>query len=94
VGVKLKDVLKLAGLDDPVQAQEEKGVEHVIFHALDGMQASSKSREKLCWLVAWLVGYLLWMVVIVLYYSFMNEWLFVLVGCDLGCVIASQYKAR
>ena len=42
VGVKLKDVLQLAGLDDPVAARDERGVEHVVFHGLDGMQASSE----------------------------------------------------
>lgn len=42
VGVKLKDVLKLAGLDDPAAARDELGIEHVIFYGLDGMQASSE----------------------------------------------------
>lgn len=39
-GVRLKDILELAGLNDPVQAQEVWGMEHVRFHALDGMMAS------------------------------------------------------
>ena len=42
VGVKLKDVLKLAGLDDPAAARDERGIEHVIFYGRDGMQASSE----------------------------------------------------
>lgn len=42
-GVRLSDVLKLAGLDDPIDAQETQGMQHVRFHALDGMMASSKS---------------------------------------------------
>ena len=39
-GAKLTDVLKLAGLDDPIEAQEKKGMEHVRFYALDDMTAS------------------------------------------------------
>jgi sulfite oxidase len=39
-GAKLTDVLKLAGLDDPIAAEEELGMEHVRFHALDGMSSS------------------------------------------------------
>lgn len=39
-GAKLTDVLKLAGLDDPIAAEEELGMEHVRFHSLDGMSAS------------------------------------------------------
>lgn len=39
-GVKLVDVMKAAGLDDPIKAQEEGGMQHVVFHALDGMMAS------------------------------------------------------
>jgi len=40
--VRLSDVLKLAGLEDPIEAQEKGGMEHVRFHGLDGMMASSK----------------------------------------------------
>lgn len=39
-GVKLTELMKLAGLGDPVEAQEKGGMEHVRFHSLDGMQAS------------------------------------------------------
>jgi sulfite oxidase len=39
-GVRLKDALQLAGLDDPVEAQENHGMNHVRFEALDGMTAS------------------------------------------------------
>ena len=39
-GAKLTDVLKLAGLDDPIEAQEKQGMEHVRFYALDEMTAS------------------------------------------------------
>lgn len=39
-GVRLTDVLQLAGLHDAIQAQEEWGVEHVRFSGLDGMMAS------------------------------------------------------
>ena len=39
-GAKLADVLKLAGLDDPIEAEEKLGMEHVRFHSLDGMSAS------------------------------------------------------
>jgi sulfite oxidase len=46
-GVLLKDLLKAAGLEDPIHAQEEMGLEHVRFHALDGMQASI-GIEKAC----------------------------------------------
>jgi len=45
-GVRLKDVLKLAGLDDPIAA-EEKGYENVRFESLDGMTASI-GIEKAC----------------------------------------------
>jgi len=38
-GVRLSDALKLAGLDNPVQADNE-GYEHLRFHALDGMSVS------------------------------------------------------
>lgn len=46
-GVLLKDLLAAAGLDDPIKAEEEKGLEHVRFYALDGMQASI-GIEKAC----------------------------------------------
>jgi len=46
-GVKLTDVLKLAGVDDPISAQEKDGMEHVRFEALDGMSASI-GIEKAC----------------------------------------------
>ncbi|KAL7559742.1 hypothetical protein ACA910_003324 [Epithemia clementina (nom. ined.)] len=39
-GVRLRDLLKLAGLDDPIAAQEKQGIEHVRFHGMDGMMAS------------------------------------------------------
>lgn len=39
-GVKLSELMKVAGLDDPIEAEEKGGMEHVRFHALDGMQAS------------------------------------------------------
>ena len=39
-GVRLKDLLSDAGLADPIEAQEKEGIEHVRFHALDGMMAS------------------------------------------------------
>jgi sulfite oxidase len=39
-GARLTDVLKLAGLEDPIEAEEKLGMEHVRFHALDGMSAS------------------------------------------------------
>ena len=39
-GVKLTDLMMLAGLGDPIEAEEKAGMEHVRFHALDGMQAS------------------------------------------------------
>jgi sulfite oxidase len=39
-GVRLSDVLKAAGVDDPIEAQEKGGMEHVRFHSLDGMMAS------------------------------------------------------
>lgn len=44
-GVRLRDVLKKAGLDDPIKAEEEKGIQHVVFHSIDGM-ASSIGIEK------------------------------------------------
>jgi sulfite oxidase len=46
-GVKLKDLLEAAGLDDPIDAQEKGGMEHVRFHALDSMMASI-GIEKAC----------------------------------------------
>ena len=46
-GVLMKDVLKAAGLDDPIKAEEQMGLEHVRFHSLDGMQASI-GIEKAC----------------------------------------------
>lgn len=39
-GVKLTELLKLAGLEDPIHAQEVGNMEHVRFHSLDGMSAS------------------------------------------------------
>lgn len=39
-GVRLSEVLKLAGVTDPIAAQEKDGMEHVRFYALDGMSAS------------------------------------------------------
>jgi sulfite oxidase len=39
-GVWLRDVLHDAGLTDPIAAQEEDGLHHVRFTALDGMMAS------------------------------------------------------
>lgn len=39
-GVKLADLLKVAGLDDPIHAEEVGGMEHVRFYSLDGMMAS------------------------------------------------------
>lgn len=46
-GVPLRDVLKAAGLDDPIAAEEQEGLEHVRFHAGDGMMASI-GIEKAC----------------------------------------------
>ena len=39
-GARLSDVLRLAGLENPIEAQKTAGMEHVRFHALDGMSAS------------------------------------------------------
>ena len=39
-GVKLADLLKVAGVDDPIHAEEVGGMEHVRFYSLDGMMAS------------------------------------------------------
>ncbi|CAB9525411.1 Sulfite oxidase, mitochondrial [Seminavis robusta] len=39
-GVRLKDLLQLAGIDDPIHAQEVWGMDHVRFTGLDGMMAS------------------------------------------------------
>ena len=44
--MRLSDVLKLAGLEDPIEAQEKGGMEHVRFHGLDGMMASSKWKSN------------------------------------------------
>ena len=38
-GVRLRDLIKHAGLEDEMAAQEQ-GAEHVRFHAIDGMMAS------------------------------------------------------
>jgi sulfite oxidase len=46
-GVRLTDLLKLAGMDDPLEAQEKLGMEHVRFESLDGMSASI-GVEKAC----------------------------------------------
>jgi sulfite oxidase len=39
-GVRLRDLLTHAGLEDPIDAQENGKMEHVRFHSLDGMMAS------------------------------------------------------
>jgi sulfite oxidase len=39
-GVRLADLLEFAGLEDAFEAEDEMGLEHVRFHALDGMSAS------------------------------------------------------
>jgi len=39
-GVRLKDVFELAGLNDPIQAQEVGGMNHVCFTGIDEMKAS------------------------------------------------------
>ena len=39
-GVLLSTVLAEAGLDDPLSAELKDGLEHVVFQALDGMEAS------------------------------------------------------
>ena len=39
-GVKLRDLLIAAGLTDPIAAQQDLGIEHVRFYAIDGMTAS------------------------------------------------------
>eukprot|EP00542_Grammatophora_oceanica_P009767 CAMPEP_0194039552 /NCGR_PEP_ID=MMETSP0009_2-20130614/11668_1 /TAXON_ID=210454 /ORGANISM="Grammatophora oceanica, Strain CCMP 410" /LENGTH=506 /DNA_ID=CAMNT_0038682423 /DNA_START=308 /DNA_END=1828 /DNA_ORIENTATION=+ len=39
-GVRLSDLLKFAGLEDALKAQEQDGMEHIRFHSLDGMMAS------------------------------------------------------
>lgn len=46
-GVLLKELLAKAGLDDPIKAEEEMGLEHVRFYAMDGMEASI-GIEKAC----------------------------------------------
>ena len=39
-GVRLRDLLKIAGLDDAIAAQEQQGMEHVRFYGLDDLMAS------------------------------------------------------
>ena len=39
-GVRLSDLLKNAGIGDPIEAQEKGGMEHVRFYAVDGVMAS------------------------------------------------------
>jgi sulfite oxidase len=39
-GVRLRDLLKQAGVHDPLHAEEVGGMEHVRFYSLDGMMAS------------------------------------------------------
>jgi sulfite oxidase len=39
-GVRLADLIKYAGLEDEIEAQEKDGIQHVRFHAIDGMMAS------------------------------------------------------
>ncbi len=39
-GVRLADVLEEAGLEDAIDAQENKGMNHVRFYSLDGLMAS------------------------------------------------------
>lgn len=39
-GARLCDVLKMAGLDDALEAEDKYGLEHVRFESLDGMKAS------------------------------------------------------
>jgi sulfite oxidase len=39
-GVRLSDLLKNAGIGDPIEAQEKGGMEHVRFHSIDGMSVS------------------------------------------------------
>jgi sulfite oxidase len=46
-GVRLSDLLAAAGLEDAIEAQEERGMEHVRFYALDGLMASIDI-EKAC----------------------------------------------
>jgi sulfite oxidase len=43
----LSDLLAAAGLEDAIEAQEERGMEHVRFFALDGLMASIDI-EKAC----------------------------------------------
>lgn len=39
-GVRLRHIMALAGLDNPIKAQEVWGMNHIRFEALDGMMAS------------------------------------------------------
>jgi sulfite oxidase len=39
-GVRLSDLLKNAGIGDPIEAQEKGNMEHVRFYAVDGVMAS------------------------------------------------------
>jgi DMSO/TMAO reductase YedYZ molybdopterin-dependent catalytic subunit/predicted heme/steroid binding protein len=39
-GVRLSDILKNAGIGDPIEAQTKGGMEHVRFYAVDGMSVS------------------------------------------------------
>lgn len=39
-GVKLSHLMELAGVNDPIHAEEVGGMEHVRFYSLDGMMAS------------------------------------------------------
>lgn len=39
-GVRLRDLIKRVGLEDEIDAQENGKLEHVRFHAMDGMSAS------------------------------------------------------
>lgn len=46
-GVRLSDILEAAGLDDAIEVQEKKGINHVRFYSLDGLMASIPI-EKAC----------------------------------------------
>ncbi|MGK3754008.1 MAG: DMSO/TMAO reductase YedYZ molybdopterin-dependent catalytic subunit [Bacillariaceae sp.] len=39
-GVRLKDILKNAGMGDPIEAQDKGEIEHVRFQSIDGMSVS------------------------------------------------------
>ncbi len=39
-GVRLADILEEAGLEDAIEAQEKRGINHVRFYSLDGLMAS------------------------------------------------------